>query len=198
MARKQLREVIAPAQDDNGSLRWQAAVPLMTNPHLIAEACQLAFVGAAVVLAVLWLGIWLTEGVLLPEDAVTSLIMSGLAFAVIVSGLAFVSIVFFGNRYFTVYRADSSGIYYEGSKGRDGRKGPFTHWKAMPVVGVVKAARTVGRFMPWEKADRFHDLSSMRAIILKRGFWHILCLYTPDAETHERVTRYLEGRLKRV
>ena len=198
MARKKLREVIALEADGDGSLRWRAAVPLVTNPLLAVEAFQFAFAGAAVVLVTLCLGLWVTDGALMPEDAATALAVSGLVFLAILGGLVFVSVVFFGNRYFAVYRADSSGMYHEGSRGRDGRKGLFTHWKAMPVAGAVEAARTHGRFMPWEKADRFHDLPAMRAIVLKRGFWHILRLYTPDADTHERVARYLEGRLKKV
>ncbi len=198
MARKKLREVIAPELDEDGSLRWRAAVPLVTNPLLAVEAFQFAFVGAAVVLVTLCVGVWVTDGVLMPEGVAASLAVSGLVLLAILGGLAFVSIVFFGNRYFAVYRADSSGIYHEGSRGRDKRESAFIHWRAMPVVGAVEAARTHGRFMPWEKADRFHDLSAMRAIILKRGFWHILRLYTPDADTHERVTSYLEGRLKKM
>ena len=198
MARKQLREVIAPEPDADGSLRWRAAVPLVTNPLLMVEALQFAVVGAVVVLVTLCVGVWLTDGVLTPEDVTTSFVMSCLVFLAILAGLVFVSIVFFGNRYFAVYRADSSGIYHEGSRGSDGRGGVFFHWRAMPVVDSVKAARTHGRFMPWEKADRFHDLPSVRAIILKRGFWHILRLYTPDADTHERVAHYLKGRLKKV
>lgn len=198
MARKQLSEVLSPAPEDAGSLRWRVAVPLATNPLLVVEAVQLAFVGAAIVLVTLCLGVWMTDGALTPEDAITSLRAAGLVFLAVPAALAVVSILFFGNRYFAVYHADLSGIYHEGSRGRDSRGGLFAYWRAMPVEGPVKAARTHGRFMPWEKADRFHDLASLRVIVLKRGFWHILRLYTPDAETHERVTRYLEGRLKRV
>lgn len=42
------------------------------------------------------------------------------------------------------------------------------------------------------------ELCDSVAIILKRGFWLILRLYTPDADMHERVARYLEGRLKKM
>ena len=194
MARKQLREVISPAPEDERSLRWRAAVPLVTNPLLMMEAAQFAFVGAAVVLVTLCVGVWVTDGVLTPGDAAASLRVSGLVFTAILAALAFVSVVFFGNRYFAVYSADLSGLYHEGSRGRDERGGLFTHWRAMPVVGEVEAVRTHGRHLPWEKADRFHDIPSMRVIILKRGFWHMLRLYTPDANTHERVTRYLLER----
>lgn len=194
MARKQLREVLAPAPEGERSLRWRAAVPLVTNPLLMVEAAQFAFVGAAVVLVTLCVGVRVTDGVLTPDDVATSLKVSGLVFFAILAALAFVSVVFFGNRYFAVYSTDLSGIYHEGSRGRDERPGLFTHWRAMPVVGEVRVARTHGRFMPWEKADRFQDMASMRVIILKRGFWHILRLYTPDAETHERVARHLLER----
>ena len=198
MARKKLHEVIEPAPETGGTLRWRATVPLVTNPLLLVETFQFAFAGAAVVLVTLCVGVWFTDGVLTPEDAVTSLRVSGMVFLAIPAVFAAVSLLFFGNRYFATYQADPSGIYHEGSRGRDGRRGLFLSTKAMPVLDGVEAARTHGRTLPWEKADRFHDFPSMRVIILKRGFWHMLRLYTPDADTHERVTRYLEQRLKRM
>ena len=194
MAQKKLRDVLEPAADEADCLRWRAAVPLATNPFLMLEVGQFALVGAAVVLLTLCLGVRVTEGVLTPENASMALRISVTVFLALIAGFALISLVFFGNRYFAVFQAEPSGIYHEGSRGENGRTGPFLRMRAMPVVGSVKAARTRGRELPWEKADRFHDISSMRVIILKRGFWHMLRLYTPDDATHELVVRYLTQR----
>ncbi len=169
----------------------------MTNLVLLIEAVQFAFIGALIVLAVLWTGIWLTDGILAPADVLSAFWMSCLVFAALLAGIAAVSILFFGNRYFAVYQADASCLYYEGSRGRDERPGFFYYIRAMPVVGSVRAVRTSGKRLAWEKADHIQDIPSMRVIIIKRGFWHILRLYTPDSATHEQVARYLKQRLEK-
>ena len=198
MVPKKLHDVIVPVSEDGVSLRWQAAVPLATNPILLLEVIQLALIGAAVVLAVLCVGVRLMSEALTLEDVLTSLWMACLVFLAVLAGFVAVATFFFGNKYFAVYHADSSGIYYEGSRGQDGRSGFFFYMRTMPVISVVKIAGTSGRYLPWEKADRFQDIPSMRVIVIRRGFWHLLRLYTPDAITHKQVTHYLEQRLKKI
>jgi hypothetical protein len=108
-------------------------------------------------------------------------------------------VVFFGNRYFAVYRMDGDGVYYEGSRGSDGSGAWFTlRARPYPVAGGIRAGRTRSRRLPWEKADRFQEIASMRVIVLRRGRWHLLRLYMPDAATHERVAAFLSRRLRRA
>lgn len=197
MAHTKLHEILEPIDTGGAALRWRATVPLATNPFLLLELMQFAFVAASVVLTVICIGVWLTDSALTPGDAISSLWMSCLVFLGVLAAFAVISIFFFGNRYYAVYQTDASGLYYEGSKGRDERSGLFVYPRAMPVLGDVRAKRTSGRHLPWEKIDRFQDFPSMRVIVLKRKFWHLMRLYTPDTETHAQVTFYLRQRLKK-
>jgi hypothetical protein len=69
--------------------------------------------------------------------------------------------------------------------------------RPFPVMGEVKAVRTRSRTLSWEKIDSFKDIRSMRVIILKRNFWHMMHLYTPDTACHATVAHYLSERLDR-
>lgn len=195
MAKKHLREIL-PLSYEEAELRWQTAIPLVSNPFLLMETSQLALVGASIVFISLCVGLWLTEGGLAVEDAVILFKTSVLIFLATLVCFAAVALCLFRNRYFGTYRADASGLYYEGSRGKDERREIFVHVKAMPVLGRVAADKTHSRFLPWEKAGSFIDIPSMRVIILKRSFWHMLRLYTPDNETHEQVIHYLKQKIK--
>jgi hypothetical protein len=198
MTRKTLQHVLAPLPENTEGLRWQATVPLVTNPLLLLELFQFAFVGAAVVLVTLCVGVWITEGGLTLDDIVTSVKTASVVLLAIMAGFAGISALFFGNRYFAVYHMDSGGIYHEGSRGRDERRGIFLGLRPAPVIGAVDVVRTRSQHLPWDKVDRFQDISSMRVVILRRGFWHLLRLYMPDEVTHQRVVQLLEQRLKRI
>ncbi len=199
VAQKKLRDVLGVPPEDIGTLRWQVVVPLGTNPFLLFELFQFALAGAAIVLLTLCVGVWASEGMLALDDLTTALKAAAVVLPAVMGGFIAVSALFFGNRYYAVYQMDSGGIYHEGSRGKDERKEAFClRVRPFPVTGAVSARRTRSRHLPWEKMDRFQDIPSMRTILLRRSFWHMLRLYTPDAETHARAVSYLAERLKKI
>lgn len=198
MTKKTLRDVLTPPEDI-GILRWQATVPLATNPFLLLELVQLALVGASIVLVTLCLGVWITDGVLLVEDVYTSLRAAAFVALAILAAFLLVSLVFFDNRYFAVYQLDSGGIYHESSRGTDEKRVMlYLKTRPGPVAGSVKAGRTRSRHLPWEKTDRFQPIPAMRVIVLRRGIWHMMRLYLPDDATFAKAEEFLAGRLKKA
>ncbi|MDR0239128.1 MAG: hypothetical protein LBI88_02715 [Deltaproteobacteria bacterium] len=199
MAQKTLRDVLGPRPEDTSVLRWQTAVPMGTNPFLLIELFQFAFVGAAVVLLTLCVGVWFTEGSISTTDITVSLGVAGMVLLAVMAGFIGISLLFFDNKYYAIYHMDSDGIYHEGTRGNDERKEVFClRLRPFPVVGAVRADRTRSRHLTWDKIDRFQDIASMRGILLRRGRGHMLRLYTPDAETHGEVVRYLAERLRHI
>lgn len=199
MTRKKLRQVLEPSPGTEASLRWRAAVPIATNPFLLLEFFQFAFVGGLGILVTLCVGVWLMDGALSAADLRMALAVFGATMLALSAGFVALGLFCFGNRYFAVFQMDQTGIYYEGSRGRDETRGLF-HFstKPLPVCGQVQAKRTSGRHLPWSRVNRFENFPARRVIILRRGFWHMLKLYTPDPETHARVIQRLEERLGRA
>ena len=199
LAQKTLRDVLGHQVEDTDSLRWQAVVPIGTNPFLLLELFQFAFVGATIVLLTLCVGVWFTEGGISAEDITNALSVAGMALLAVIAGFIGISVLFFGNKYYATYHMDSNGIYHEGARGND----ECTAWfclrlRPFPVIGAVKSDRTRSRHLTWAKVDRFQNIASMRVILLRRGRWHMLRLYSPDAETHGKVAEYLAERLRQI
>jgi hypothetical protein len=199
MAQQTLADVLGPPKEEAETLRWEAVVPIGTNPFMLLELFQFALMGAGVSAVSLGFGVWAGEGGITMGDVVGALQISGMILAGVIAGFIVMAVVFFGNRYFAVYRIEEDGVYYESSRGSDGSGAWFTlRARPYPVTGDIKADRTCSRHLPWEKADRFQEIASMRVIMLRRGRRHLLRLYMPDAATHERVTAVLPQRLRRV
>ena len=199
MVQKTLRDLFAPKPEDTGNLRWQAAVPIGTNPFLLLELSQFAVVGAAIAMLTLCVGIWFTEGRITGTDISNSLSIAGMVLLAVMAGFLCISVLFFGNKYYATYDMDLNGIYHEGTRGHDERKELFClRLCPFPVVGAVCASRVRSRYMTWDKVDRFQEIGSMRVILLQRGRWHMLRLYMPDAEIHGKVVRYLAERLRQI
>lgn len=195
MSRKRLKDILKP-MENTGVLRWSVTVPLGTNPFILLELFQFALVGAAIVLVTLVSGVWFTEGGIAITDITAALEVSALVLGAVMTGFLLLAFLFFSNRYFATFHMDPNGIYHEGSRGTDERGEWFClRIRPYPVAGAIKAARTRSRHLRWDKVDSFQDIPGMRVIILRRGIWHMLRLYTPDAPTHEAVVRFLTGLL---
>lgn len=192
---KSLTDVLTPPRDSD-TLRWRAVVPMATNPFILMELLQFAFVGACVVFIVLATGFWLTDEGLGNAEIMHSLGAAAYVLGAVVVGFVLVCVVFFGNRYFAVYNLDRQGIYHEGSRGSDERH-EFIGFRARPypVSGAVKADRTRSRTLMWEKVTAYQSMPGMRVIVLRRGSWHMMRLYMPDAETHAEVVRFLDATI---
>jgi hypothetical protein len=196
MKPSKLTVVLGPPEEDTESLRWRATVPLGTNPFLLAELAQFALMGACVVLLSLCVGVRLTEGAVYLDEILTFLHFSSMMFLAIIVGFVGMSVLFFGNRYFATFRLDETGIYHEGSRGRDeSRETLSLSLKPYPVTGALDAHRTRSRRIVWEKVDRFRDFPEGRVIHIRRGRWNMVRVYTPDMETHTRVVAFLRKRL---
>ncbi len=194
---KTLRDVLTPPQEGVATLRWQVAVPICTNLFLLLELFQFALMSAALVLLVLCTGVWFTEQSIAIEDIASSVRIAGMVLLAVMAGFVGIAMLFFGNRYYATYHLDAGGIYYENTRGSDTRGGfPRLRFRPFPVVGPIRANHVKSRVLSWEKIDRFQDIASMRAIILRRGYWHMLRLYTPDSATHGEVVKYLTERLQ--
>ncbi len=190
MSEHRLVQLLDP--EPEGSLQWRAGVPIATNPFILLELLQAGCVGGAVVLAVMASGLWLMGGGLQPGDVSTVLLTSLACVAAFALAFVVVAFVFFGNRYYAEYHCSYSGVYQQVTRGRDesGRRVPFAS-RPFPVAGAIKGGRSQDKDLPWEKVDHFVNFASMRSIQLKRGRWHMLRLYTPDAQTHARLAAYL-------
>ncbi len=197
MTRGKLTEILTP--DERQTLQWQAVVPVATNPFILLELVQMSFAASCAGLVIMGSGLWLVGGGLQPGDIVMLLQASVAFFVIIVAAFLCVTLVFFRNRYYASYSCSRDGIRYEGVRGRDESGSLFT-WAVRPfaVRGVPKGSAPRARELPWDKIDRFVSFASMRSVQLKRGRWHLLRLYTPDAETHERLVAFLAARLQEV
>jgi len=186
-------------RDATGTLRWESVVPMATNPFLLTELFQFACFGAFIAIFSLCSGAWLSDGFITMHEVAAAFNIGGMLLVGIMLGFVLLSFVFFGNRYYAVYRMDAAGIYHEGSRGHDeGKRGVSLRCKPFPVTGAVTRVRTKSKLLPWHNVDRFQEIPSMRVIILRRSFWHMLRLHMPDAETYDAVAAFLAQRLKQV
>lgn len=185
--------------DPKGSLKWEAVVPICTNPFTLVELTQMGLVSAGVGLVVMASGMWIVGGGLQPGDLGLMVLAAALLLGIVVGAFLAIGILFFGNRYFALYHLTPSGIYHQGTRGHDasGRSWYFG-MRPCPVTGFVAGKKTREKELPWDKVDHFIDFASMRSIQLKRGRWHMLRLYTPDEKTHTLVTAYLAERLRQA
>jgi hypothetical protein len=198
IGREQLLETFGPLADEGGTLRWRATVPILTNPFLLLEAFQAAFMGAVLALVFICAGLRVMEGALSVADITSAFFVSCLILPGIMAAFAAVSLLCFRNRYFASYRMDAVGVYYEGRRGHDeSRSLIILRMRPFPVAGRVTSGRVSGRTLPWEVVDAYRDIPGMRVIILKRGFWSMTRLYTPDAATHTRLVEFMSKRLVR-
>lgn len=193
-----LENLLTPpvAADEADMLRWRVAVPLVSNPFLLMDFTLFAVCGAGLVLFTLLTGVWFTEGRLTVEDLRASAVFTAWIFAAIILAFVVLGLLCFRNRYFALFRFDNEGIYSEGCRGTDQRNDffcPFT--RPCPVWEPLHSAHVTSRHLPWYKVKSFVDIPSMRVIHLKRGCWHMLRLYTPDAVTHAKVVASLVQRL---
>lgn len=195
MSNARLRDVLRT--DTKGYLAWEVTVPISSNPFIMLEVAQLAFVGAAIVLVTMASGLWVIADGLQPGDLAAMLGIAGTCFAAFIVCFIVVSLLFFGNRYFAAFHCTPNGIHHSGMRGNDERGETVSlRMRPYPVTGGIIKGRGREKDLPWEKVDRFVDFPSMRSIQLKRGPWHMLRLYTPDEETHVRVVAYLSARFE--
>ena len=181
----------------DGSVRWGVGVPLITNPFILVDLARFVLVAMFVILVMAAIPQWAYAGEFTETQvlAICRLCLWGAALFAI--AFAIIGGLFFRNRFYAVYVLNDRHIYYENVKGRDG--GFFFIWncRPFPMEGSLDVARRISREISWSKVDSFVDFPGMRTILLKRGMWEILKLYTPDEAVHSRVSAFLGSRLKK-
>lgn len=195
MERGKLTEILS--QKTGTTCQWEAVVPIATNPFILVELFQMAFVGASVGLVIMGSGLWLVGGGITPGDIILLLGASGLFLVAIVAVFIAVSLLFFRNRYYALFNLTSTGVYHRVTRGHD-ESGVQFALAARPfaVRGGVSGKATKEKELPWEKVDHFADFPDMRTIQLKRGRWHMMRLYTPDIGTHNEVVAFLAKKIR--
>lgn len=183
--------------DPQTTLQWEAVVPMATNVFLLLEVCQMAFAAAAAALIIMASGLWIVGGGIGPGDLLMAFQAAAVIFVVIVASFMVVTLVLFRNRYFATFSFTREGVNHEGVRGYDESGSLFT-WamRPYPVTGLASGKRIRSKDLPWENVDTFVNFPSMRTIQLKRGRWHLVRLYTPDSDVHDRVVAYLTSRLR--
>lgn len=176
---------------------WEVVVPIATNPFILMELFQMCFVGAGVGLVIMASGLWIVGGGLQPGDLFLLLGAAGMFLGAVASTFLAVSLLFFGNRYYAVYNLTKTGVYYRVTRGHDESGQTFAFAvKPYPMMGYVSGKTTREKELLWEKVDHFVDFPNMRSIQIKRGRWHMMRLYTPDAKTHNEVAAFLSAKLR--
>lgn len=195
MSRGRLTEILS--QKQGTTHEWEAVVPIATNPFILVELIQMAIVGAGVGLVVMASGLWLVGGGIMPGDLALLLGAASLFFLCIAVLFIAIALLPFGNRYYVLYNMTQAGVYHRLTRGHDesGTRFAFV-MRPFPVIGFVSGKKTKEKELPWEKVDHFVNFSAMRSILLKRGRWHMMRLYTPDTETHNNVVAFLSEKLR--
>ncbi|CAK7051828.1 MAG: hypothetical protein DELT_01077 [Desulfovibrio sp.] len=193
--RGKLSELLAP--EPGTSYGWETAVPIATNPFTLMELLQMCLTGAGVGLAIMASGLWIVGGGLQPGDVSLLFAAAGVFLVAVAAAFIAVSLLFFGNRYYAEYNLTKTGVYCRLTRGRDqsGQKFAFAV-KPFPVEGYISGKTTKEKELPWDKTDHFVNFPEMRSVQLKRGWWHMMRLYSPDAETHNEVVTFLSGKLR--
>lgn len=176
---------------------WEAVVPITTNPFLLVELFQMCTVGAGVGLVIMASGLWIVGGGLRTGDLALLLGAAAVFFMAVAASFIAASLLFFGNRYYVICNLTKTGVYHRIIRGHDesGQKFTFS-MKPYPVTGYISGKTTKEKELPWEKVDHFVNFPAMHSILLKRGRWHMMRLYTPDAETYNNVAAFLSDKLR--
>ncbi len=188
-------EYVLGAGPDDGAVRWEADVPIVTNPFVLVDIARFETATFAIVFVAAALPHAYFQGFTDPGQitAILRLALLGvLAFA-----LCFLAIglIFLQNRYRATFVLNESHIYYEAARAGRG-SGLLLATRPRAAAGT-RLPRAVGREIPWSRVDRFQAFPSMRTLLLKRGIWEIAKLYTPDDATYEKALSFVSRRLVR-
>ena len=181
--------------DDGDSLRWSADVPVVTNPFILVDFLRFLIATGMIIFVVAAIPQWAYTRDLSPPRLAAILRLCALGCAVFAACLFAAGFVLLRNRFRATFVLNPWHIYYETARGGRGLR-LFLGWKPAPTEGRFDGERAFAREIPWSKTDSFVGFPSVRTILLKRGIWEILKLYTPDEATYEKATEYLRGRLR--
>ena len=177
------------------SVRWAAEVPIVTNLFMLVDFLRFALVTMAIIFAIVSVPEWFYTRRITEAQLLAILRLCGLGFVVFTACLLAVGFLLLRNRFRATFVLSPANVYYETAK-CNGL--PSLKFRPSPADGKPNSGRAFSREIPWEKMDSFVGFPSMRTILLKRGLWEILKLYTPDDETYAKVLAFLQLRLKEL
>jgi hypothetical protein len=179
---------------DDGSLRWDADVPIASNPFLLVDFLRCEVITALAVAAMAGIPQWFYGGIgVVQVAAILRLcVMGTLLFAL---GLFVVGFLMLRNRFYALFVLNEHHIYWEARRRTRGA-GVFLGCRPRPAGANGSSPRAFSREIPWNRVDGFASFPSMRTILVKRGVWEIIRLYMPDDETYEKVRAFLASRMR--
>ena len=189
-----LEKVLNDAADDS-SVRWEADVPIITNPFVLVDIARFEVATFAIVFVAASLPQAVFEGFTSADQIVAILRLCLLGVLVFAACFFLIGLLFLKNRYRATFVLNDSHIYYEAA--RAGRGSGLLLAACPRVASGPRPPRSVGREVPWSKVDRFQAFPSMRTVLLKRGIWEITKLYAPDEETYDKALAFVSARVNR-
>lgn len=188
-----LEKVLGSASGDMSSVRWEVDVPIITNPFILVDIAWFETATFAIIFVAASLPQAVYEGFTSISQIAAILRLCLLGVLIFAASFLIIGLVFLKNRYCTMFVLNEMHIYYEVAKAG---KGAGLLLAVRPRnASDSRLPRSLGREIPWNRVDRFQTFPSMGTILLKRGFWEIVRLYTPDEATYIKVLAYIAGRV---
>ena len=188
-------EKVLGASEDSASVRWEADVPIITNPFVLVDIARFEVATFAIVFVAVSLPQAIFEGFTSAAQIVAILRLCLLGMLVFAACFLLIGLLFLKNRYRATFVLNDAHIYYEAA--RAGRGSGLLLSARPRTASGPRPPRTVGREIPWSKVDRFQSFPSMRTILLGRGIWEITKLYAPDDETYGKALAFVSAHVSR-
>lgn len=188
-------ERVLGAAEDVASIRWEADVPIITNPFVLVDIARFEVATFAIVFVAASLPQLAFEGGATASQVAAILRLCLVGVLVFAACFFLIGLVFLKNRYRATFVLNNSHVYHEAA--RAGRGSGLLLAARPRTASGPRPPRTVGREIPWSKVDRFQAFPSMRTILLKRGIWEITKLYAPDDEMYGKALAFVSARVSR-
>jgi hypothetical protein len=179
--------------DPTSPLRFEVAIPLVTNPWIWVDMGKALGVAYGLLLVLMF---WILRDEPWEEVWPAWRVVTLCVIAVLVLLLA-VSVIVFRNRIVARFTLESRGVRYE-SGSLAGRVGTVVGLLSLnPLVmgsGLLAEAQS-SLFLPWKDIRKVTEFPRWNVITLSNGWRPVLRLYCVDAPTFERARAVVESRI---
>ncbi|MBI4879975.1 MAG: hypothetical protein HY812_10010 [Planctomycetes bacterium] len=181
------------------ALRWEAGIPLVTNPFLwvdMGKALGIAYVFfSCLMLWILreepWEEIW-------PAWRVVTFCVLG-----VLGLLLFVCLAVYRNRFAARFLLDAQGVRYESGRlakaaaGIAVAAGALCRSAALAGSGLLAASQS-SLFLRWQEVRKVSAFPRFKVITLSNSWRPVLRLYCPDGATYERALAIAGASIRRA